>query len=250
MIHHRLHQPPQHRTTMQIKTYIEQYTRQQIQQAVISFILINLGDDIVRVGKGTRTRLNALCKLARSRYLPQGANERTCRRWFEHYLAYGETPAETGNLLTKYSGAERVLWTARETTMLKSIVDLDPGLYLDEIVKRLEDILGKKWNASLVWEKIRTKLEYSLQVVTDKALQQDENERSRYKAALSAVLVRPEMVVFIDESHKDKNAARRRRWWSRRGLTPVRRSTFSGNRATRYRSKVTTNDNRKCEEPT
>jgi DDE superfamily endonuclease len=75
-----------------------------------------------------------------------------------------------------------------------------------------------------------------LQVVTDKALQQDENERSRYryKAALSAVLVRPEMVVFIDESHKDKNAARRRRWWSRRGLTPVRRSTFSGNRATRY----------------
>jgi hypothetical protein len=52
--------------------------------------------------------------------------------------------------------------------------------------------------------------------------------------AIKAAVVRPEMLVYIDESHKDRSSSRRRRWWSPRGQTPVRTSQFDLDIRMRY----------------
>jgi hypothetical protein len=74
-----------------------------------------------------------------------------------------------------------------------------------------------------------------LQRVAEKALERDEEERMLYDAALKAVVNdRPEMLVFIDESHKGRNASRRLRWWSPRGRSPQRSTVFDYEPAREY----------------
>ena len=55
-----------------------------------------------------------------------------------------------------------------------------------------------------------------LQVCYEIAMQRDEIERARYKAALSALVQNVDQLVFVDETHKDRNSAQRRRGWGRR----------------------------------
>jgi hypothetical protein len=41
-------------------------------------------------------------------------------------------------------------------------------------------------------------------------------------------------LLFLDETHKDRNAARRRRHWSLRNYTPEVSATFLGSHSKRY----------------
>ena len=123
-------------------------------------------------------------------------------------------------------GGERRHWTEQDTAVLKAIVDQNPGLYLDEIMSQLEARTKARWSSSTIWKKLRQELGYSLQRVAEKALEQDNEERLLYQIALEAAVDHPEQLVYIDESQKGRNAARRNRWWSKRGRTPQRSTRF------------------------
>jgi hypothetical protein len=74
----------------------------------------------------------------------------------------------------------------------------------------------KFFHESNVW-KMLDNIDYSLQVVLDRASQRDEAERVWCKIGATEVLLDPSMAVFIDESAKGRNASQWRRHWSVRG---------------------------------
>lgn len=189
----------------------------------------------MKVGTGVRTKLNALCQIATEELLPAQAHPGTARRWFNHYLQYGETPHETDKWKRRtYVGRKRRLWTLHDSQTLQNIVDQKPWLFLDEIVEELAKVKNHYWDPSLVWKKLKEECNYSLQVATETAFQMNEEDRAQYLEAVEAAAFNPEMLLYLDESQKDRNSARRRRWWARRGRTPFRTAYFEGNRGVRY----------------
>ena len=128
-------------------------------------------------------------------------------------------------------------WNNSTTALLKVIVDEQGELYLDEIQQELFELGGGWWNCSTISVKLRDPnvgINYSLQVATDVASQKDYDEQEEFLEAVRSRLVNPNQLVFVDESQKDKNAARSRRCWSKRGLTPMRKVYFEGDRGKRY----------------
>jgi hypothetical protein len=213
---------------MYITTEVHKNTAHCIQQAVISFIIMAMGDGITKIGGGNHPNLRKHCKEAADLYLPNKSKaHQMCRRWVMHYLQYGETPVETAKWKkTTLRGGERRHWTAHDTTKLKAIIGRNLGLYLDELVKKLEAQTKARWASSTIWKKLREELGYSLQHVAEKALEQDNEDRLSYQIALESAVDRPEQLVYIDESQIGRNAARRNRWWSPRGRTPQRLTRF------------------------
>ena len=143
------------------------------------------------------------------------------RRWWNHYLFWGESPSETkskmkklNKLAKKYKATSIITESIVQT--LKEIVDEKPELYLDEIAVEL--IVRKDCYLCLatIANTLKTRLDYSLQVYAETAIQRDETERIRYKEALNALVTDVGQVVFIDETHKDRNTSRRRRGWGAR----------------------------------
>ena len=60
-------------------------------------------------------------------------------------------------------------------------------------------------------------LDYSLQCLTDRAKQRNQVERENFKHLLEFYLQnQPDMLIMVDETHKDRNAARRRRGYGKR----------------------------------
>ena len=60
---------------------------------------------------------------------------------------------------------------------------------------------------------LKEKLGYSLQVCHEAARQRNEFERQQYKTALECLVSHPNQLVFVDETHKDQQASRRRKAW-------------------------------------
>ena len=101
---------------------------------------------------------------------------------------------------------------------LKNIVNKNPNYYLDELAFLFGVETGKFVHYSTIWRSLKEKLDYSLQVLSTIAKQQCEDEETRYLQALEILLQScPDRLVMVDESHKDRNAARRRRGWRRKG---------------------------------
>ena len=67
----------------------------------------------------------------------------------------------------------------------------------------------------------------SMRLRTDRAMQQEEEERERCYDALNDLVIHPNQLVFVDESAKDRNSSRRRRSWARRGHTLFRDEYFA-----------------------
>jgi hypothetical protein len=68
-----------------------------------------------------------------------------------------------------------------------------------------------------VWRFLKKELGYNLKVYSKKARQQNARRVSDYLAALHLLVSDARQVVYVDETHKDRNAARRRRAWGRQG---------------------------------
>jgi len=90
--------------------------------------------------------------------------------------------------------------TDKVLEVLRGGVDEHPEYYLDEIAEEL-----------LIRTQIHLPICTIYKTLTEKALQRNESHRRLYKKALKCLVKDPRQLVFIDETHKDKNASRRRR---------------------------------------
>jgi hypothetical protein len=94
------------------------------------------------------------------------------------------------------------------------LVDNHPQLYLDEILLRFGILTGNYLCSSTIWNYLSNNLGYSMRVLNDVAKQRSkDNEISFLNALQLTIQDCPEQVILIDETHKDRNAARRRRGW-------------------------------------
>lgn len=209
------------------------HSRDQLQRKLIGHLLNLVGDLAYELGPGSGRRVGL------EGYLQQTVDQlypmlstRHLRRWFYHFLLFGETPEETKK---RERGRRRNVppcdasrWTDNDTNVLKDIVDRNPDYFLDEIQDDFVAATNKYFAYSTLWTKLDTVCNYSLQVATYKAVQQNEQERLDYEATIERIVAHPSMLIFIDETAKGRNASRRRRSWSMRGITPVRTEFFVG----------------------
>ena len=87
-----------------------------------------------------------------------------------------------------------------------------------EIREQLELETGgsAQYSDTTIWRLVRNKFNYSLQIAVDCAGHADEEEKMSYLKVLHYRVLDPSMLVFIDETAKEKNASCQRRHWSPR----------------------------------
>jgi len=211
-----------------------------IQRKVITFIADELGDKIWFSAKGSRTKTGKHGIFERAfREIAPTASHSTISRWWEYFLQNGETQADkrkrerdSGKRDTprRYRGR----WNSRQRLMLQQIVDEHPEFYLDEIQFRLYKMGGGWWSRSYIWKKLRYELRYSLQMATTRSYDIDVVERDKFMRRVKEIIIHARQLMFLDETAKGKNSGRRRRHWSRQGLTPFRYIYFNGSHGKTY----------------
>ena len=107
---------------------------------------------------------------------------------------------------------------------LKSLLESNPTLYLDEIKHKLEVVRGVSVSTATISRFLRSR-DFTWKAVSRKALEGDKRVRACWEIE-TAQYVDPDCFVFIDESHIDQKTAQRRYGWAPIGLPPVDRSTF------------------------
>ena len=126
------------------------YTSHRIQQNAIQHMLRLMGDEIydtsVYTGVQSRTSLQQVILRTKAAYLP-GADVKTLRNWFNHFMIFGETPARTEQYCQQiqrtYGDSARIRkkgWVHDE--LLMEIIEDQPDLYLDEIQIRIFVVIG------------------------------------------------------------------------------------------------------------
>ena len=196
-----------------------------MQKMVIRFVCDSFGDGVYSLLDGRRTELEDVLKEAQLLLLPS-ASTRTMRRWIYHFLKFGETPEETIEWKKRCGLWKKRMnpkWTDEETNVLRQLVEDSPWKYLDEFQIAIRNATGKTFSTNVIWMKLRKDLRFSLQVAFQRASQWNEEERSDYIFWRDWHLTRPDMAVFIDETHKGRNEARRRRIWSQIGYSSLYR---------------------------
>jgi hypothetical protein len=97
---------------------------------------------------------------------------------------------------------------------------------LDETAKKLFSI-SRKIFSQPNFQEIKGHFEIFSKVVYEKAAQRNERERANFIETLEFYIEKPEMAIFVDESHKDRKAARRKYGWSPIGTQVNYRSLFN-----------------------
>ena len=108
---------------------------------------------------------------------------------------------------------------------LKSLLESNPSMYLDEIKEKLEAIRGVSVSMSTISRFLRSR-DFTWKALARPALEANEKVRTCYQTETSQ-FTDPDYFVFIDESHIDQRTARRSNGWSMIGVPPVERSTFN-----------------------
>ena len=174
-------------------------------------------------------------RLTSSAVLPTISNmvrlsSRQIRRWYKHWETFKQLPSDTKakhSLQLRYT----VNWTPQRDSALVLLVEKHPVWYLDEFADKLESMFHAKFTVSSISARLR-KLKYSRKVVYEKALQQIAEHSRGFVETMRFHFKTAEMGIFVDESNKDRKAARRKYGWSKIG-TPVNyRAMF--NRDRRY----------------
>jgi hypothetical protein len=149
---------------------------------------------------------------------------------YKHWETYGEYPyitAKRGTIDETRGGT----WTVEQSNYLEVVIDKNPTFFLDEMADALESKFGFPFPPSAVSRQL-TRLSYSRKLVYEKASQAIYREQQAFIATMRHLLKRPEMAIFVDESNKDRVAAKRKYGWSKVG-TPVNHK-LQFNRDVRY----------------
>ena len=176
-------------------------------------------------------RASAALTVQNVKYL-QDVHKNTIIRWFKFYQQYGELPLEYAQ---KYSRKHRFkeanfatssiispeIWEA-----LKLRLDTDPTLYLDEMRDFFDEVFSVNVSISTISKKLK-KEKYTNKKIYTKACQAIEAIKAMFIANMRMVLKTPEMALFLDETAKDRKAARRKRGWSLRGIEIVFNEPFN-----------------------
>ncbi len=179
---------------------------------------------IYRQNSGMRYEKRAELLLAVQEACAMRVSYPTLMRWIDHYQKFGDIPAKTNHSKRatikglRATGAK--FFTAEYELILKQIIDEHPQLYLDEIQHMLLVKSGKLWDTSTIWRKLH-KLGYSLKTAVFRAKQQSQAELDAFHIRLLERLQHPRQLIYIDETARGANAARRRRAWSPFGVTPI-----------------------------
>lgn len=142
-------------------------------------------------------------------------------RWWKYYEAWGEIKPVLDEKMKKLK--MKYKWTRglneSHIAEIKRIVDEHPEFYLDEIAYEFCSATHIYFSISKISRILKNNLNYTLQVCYDVARQRDEEQRTVYKMALADLMNLhrdPKMLIYIDETHKDKNSSQRRRAWGKR----------------------------------
>ena len=144
----------------------------------------------------------------------------TLRRWWNVYEQWGEIPYNVKIIkkqMRKRYGvmSKTTKVTESELLQLKCIVDTNPNLYLDEIALMFLIQSGKFLHYTTIQRYITTHFNYTLQTIMASAKQQCKEEQQAFLSSLKLLLQNdPDRLITIDETHKDRNASRRRRGWA------------------------------------
>lgn len=136
------------------------------------------------------------------------------------------TYEECGNLVDpakRKTGRPQIL-DDDDAWYLKSLLESNPTLYLDEIKHKLEVVRGVSVSMATISRFLRSR-DFTWKTISRKALEGDKRVQACWEAE-TAQYVDPESFVFIDESHVNQKTAQRRNGWAPTGLPPVDRSTF------------------------
>ncbi len=206
-----------------------------VQEIALDCIVGHVGDEIFKENSRTKVREGIKLFFSKNSGFKGKLSERTIYRWVKHYRLFGEAPADTIRrekiFNAKYRrGAQKSSsgrsWTRESTESLRKIINQEPWLYLDEIRQKLFLETGKMFNMASISRQLRCVLKFSLKVISEKAIQQCQEERANYQFSREIHIKHPNMCVFIDETHKSKNASRRRRFWGPRGQPSVAYTKF------------------------
>lgn len=107
---------------------------------------------------------------------------------------------------------------------LKSLLESNPTLYLDETKEKLETVRNVSVSMAMISRFLWSR-DFTWKTVLRKALEGDRIVRVCWEAE-TAQYVDPDYFVFIDESHINQKTAQRQHGWAPVGLPPVKRSTF------------------------
>ena len=145
-----------------------------------------------------------------------GVHKRTLRRWWYCYIEWGLAPFEVKVKMQQYKEKRRMYRRTSTVTdevvdALRMIVDQNPEYYLDEIADDLLTQTGKYLSIYTIYRTLVDKLQYSLHVCYESALQRNEQHRKLYREALDLLVKDVRQVIFIDQTYTDRNASRRRR---------------------------------------
>lgn len=144
-----------------------------------------------------------------------------------------ETPAQMAKRKSKIrrrTSEKRFTFGQQALAALRDIIDENAELYLGEIRRRLRK-LGYNRTITHICRAIHRPEEhgglgYSHLVMEQMAQQQNYEERVRFKQLLATGLFPVEQMIFIDETHKSRNEAMRRRGWGAKGERLVHTRTF------------------------
>jgi hypothetical protein len=158
---------------------------------------------------------------------PHALPRQTLYRWKTHFDWFGETPQETQRRMKgkSFTGQKKINYAVSQK--IKTIIDGDPSLYLDEIREKLHAVEGTWYSTSGIHRCITRDLKYTVKLLSMKAVQADALERAVYKKALSTVN-NPAMFIFLDESAVSNDDTRRRRGRGPRGKPVFQYDIFTG----------------------
>jgi transposase len=158
---------------------------------------------------------------------PHKVPRSTLDRWWQHYQQWGETPIQTSK--RPFVRVGRSSMDHGVGVRIVQLLNSDSSLYLDEIQGIIFSETGRRYHTSTIWRFMnRPEINFTLQVLTEKAVQQSQYEQMRYRTTLHTLGKDkdPSIFCFVDESSVGKQAARRRRGWSQRGAPAHKYALF------------------------
>ena len=185
------------------------------QRRAIGYIMKQL--ELFEIMSGDNTSVQSILEDCHSVKCPD-VKVRTLRRWCYIFIEWGEFPylaKKRKQELDRLNPSIKI--NSEQLIELKKIVDSNPNLFLDEIALTFGIATGQCLHYSTIWRYMTKHLYYSQQMLNERVVQQREEAEIQFKPLLSIILQNcPERLVLVDDTHKDRNAACRRRGWAPR----------------------------------